>query len=304
MAFDADEEILQDFLVEAGEILEQLQEQLVELEQNPDDAELLNAIFRGFHTVKGGAGFLQLDNLVDCCHKAENVFDILRNRQRRVTPELMDVVLQALDTVNEMFDQVKMREEPSPADPELIAALERLGVPEADDESAEAEEAARPRELLDPGGSQGALGEEGIAVARGDVIAILAAVAERQTDHARVPARDDDHRELEGGLAHLEAQVVAVLQAPGSGAIRRAGNQETRVMGSGSSRSQGLKAARPSPRPTSVKSSTWISPASSMGPTAGSLAGAGAAAGNESWAEAGRGMSRPPAATARASFSM
>ena len=142
MAFDADEEILQDFLVEAGEILEQLQEQLVELEQNPDDAELLNAIFRGFHTVKGGAGFLQLDNLVDCCHKAENVFDILRNRQRRVTPELMDVVLQALDTVNEMFDQVKMREEPSPADPELIAALERLGVPEADDESAEAEEAA------------------------------------------------------------------------------------------------------------------------------------------------------------------
>ena len=53
MSFGADEEILQDFLVEAGEILELLSEQLVELESRPDDADLLNAIFRGFHTVKG-----------------------------------------------------------------------------------------------------------------------------------------------------------------------------------------------------------------------------------------------------------
>lgn len=67
MSFDADEEILQDFLVEAGEILEQLSEQLVELESRPDDMDLLNAIFRGFHTVKGGAGFLQLNALVECC---------------------------------------------------------------------------------------------------------------------------------------------------------------------------------------------------------------------------------------------
>lgn len=58
MSFDVDEDILQDFLVEAGEILEQLQEQLVDLENNPEDADLLNAIFRGYHTVKGGAGFL------------------------------------------------------------------------------------------------------------------------------------------------------------------------------------------------------------------------------------------------------
>ncbi|HEA17651.1 MAG TPA: hypothetical protein ENH88_14660, partial [Pseudoalteromonas prydzensis] len=56
--FEVDEDILQDFLVEAGEILELLSEQLVELENNPEDTELLNAIFRGFHTVKGGAGFL------------------------------------------------------------------------------------------------------------------------------------------------------------------------------------------------------------------------------------------------------
>lgn len=129
MSFDADEEILQDFLVEAGEILEQLSEQLVELENRPDDMDLLNAIFRGFHTVKGGAGFLQLDPLVACCHIAENVFDILRKGERQVDAELMDVVLQALDAVNAMFAQVRERDEPSPADPGLLEALSLLAQP-------------------------------------------------------------------------------------------------------------------------------------------------------------------------------
>ncbi|MBA1225478.1 chemotaxis protein CheA [Pseudomonas stutzeri] len=133
MSFDADEEILQDFLVEAGEILELLSEQLVELESSPDDMALLNAIFRGFHTVKGGAGFLQLHELVECCHIAENVFDILRKGERRVDSELMDVVLQALDAVNEMFSQVRERVEPTPASPELLAALARLAEPASAD---------------------------------------------------------------------------------------------------------------------------------------------------------------------------
>ena len=140
MSFDADEEILQDFLVEAGEILELLSEQLVELESRPDDMDLLNAIFRGFHTVKGGAGFLQLNELVECCHIAENVFDILRKGERRVTAELMDVVLQALDSVNEMFSQVRERTEPTPASPELLAALARLAEPESEEELAGAVE--------------------------------------------------------------------------------------------------------------------------------------------------------------------
>lgn len=130
MAFDADDEILQDFLVEAGEILEKLSEQLVDLEQHPDDSDLLNAIFRGFHTVKGGAGFLQLDALVNCCHSAENVFDILRNHKRKVDSELMDVVLEALDNVNAMFEQVRNHEELTPAPDELITALDALAQPE------------------------------------------------------------------------------------------------------------------------------------------------------------------------------
>jgi len=130
MSFEADEEILQDFLVEAGEILELLSEQLVELESSPDDMNLLNAIFRGFHTVKGGAGFLQLTELVDCCHIAENVFDILRKGERTVTPELMDVVLQALDSVISMFNEVREGVQLTPAPPELLADLALLAEPE------------------------------------------------------------------------------------------------------------------------------------------------------------------------------
>lgn len=124
MSLGVDQEILEDFLVEAGEILELLSEQLVELEKNPQDSNLLNAIFRGFHTVKGGAGFLQLDSMVDCCHHAENLFDLLRTGEIKVTAHLMDVVLQSLDAVNRMFDNVRVGEPPQAASPELIQQLE------------------------------------------------------------------------------------------------------------------------------------------------------------------------------------
>ncbi len=148
MSFGADEEILQDFLVEAGEILEQLSEQLVELESRPDDANLLNAIFRGFHTVKGGAGFLQLHELVECCHIAENVFDILRKGERHVDSELMDVILEALDAVNGMFSEVRERAPITAATPELLAALARYAEP-ADLSAAPAVEAA-PEPVAEP----------------------------------------------------------------------------------------------------------------------------------------------------------
>lgn len=133
MSFEQDEEILQDFLIEAGEILEALSEQLVELENNPDDADLLNAIFRGFHTVKGGAGFLSLTELVDVCHGAENIFDLLRTNKRAVTSDLMDVILQATDSINEMFALVQSGQPLIPAEPGLIAELHRLSVPESED---------------------------------------------------------------------------------------------------------------------------------------------------------------------------
>ncbi|HHM04856.1 MAG TPA: chemotaxis protein CheA [Gammaproteobacteria bacterium] len=121
---DADDDILQDFLVEAGEILEQLGEQLIGLEQCPDDPDILNAVFRGFHTVKGGAGFLSIVPLVEVCHRAEDVFNVLRQGQRQVDADLMDVVFKVVDVVNVMMDAVRNGEQPEPADPALLKTLE------------------------------------------------------------------------------------------------------------------------------------------------------------------------------------
>lgn len=131
MAFEADEEILQDFLVEAGEILEQLNEQLVELENRPNDKDLLNTVFRGFHTIKGGASFLALTSIVAVCHRAEDVFNVLRNGQRQVNAALMDAILPVLDVVNSQFAALRSREEPPAASPELLKALELFAQPES-----------------------------------------------------------------------------------------------------------------------------------------------------------------------------
>lgn len=126
MAIDADDEILQDFLIEASEILEQLSEQLVKLEHAPDDKELLNAVFRGFHTIKGGASFLNLTALVEVCHSAEDLFNLLRNGERVADAELMDVVLRVLDILNAMFDQLRGGNEPDHAPKDLLNQLDLL----------------------------------------------------------------------------------------------------------------------------------------------------------------------------------
>lgn len=217
MSFDADEEILQDFLVEAGEILELLSEQLVDLENRPDDTNLLNAIFRGFHTVKGGAGFLQLDALVGCCHIAENVFDILRKGERQVDSELMDVVLQALDSVNGMFTQVREGETPQPADPELLEALAALAVPAsavATSATADANSAAAPEaqgdvtddefeQLLDALKDPGASADE-------EAVPVMAAAP----SHGSGDEITDDEFEALLDQLHGTGQPAAVTPAP------------------------------------------------------------------------------------------
>lgn len=107
MAFEPENELLQDFLIEAGELLDALDSQLVGLEQAPNDKELLNAIFRAFHTIKGGAGFLEVTPLVEVCHRAEDIFNLLRNGELTVTPAIMDVMLRVLDALNSMFASLR-----------------------------------------------------------------------------------------------------------------------------------------------------------------------------------------------------
>ena len=140
-----DDELLQDFLVEAGEILESLNEELVGLEQSPDDMDLLNTVFRGFHTIKGGAGFLSIEAMVALCHRSEDIFNLLRNGERKVTAELMDTVLPVLDVLEEQFEALRNGEEVADADPAMLAALEKFTKPEtAEEQVAAVEEEAAP----------------------------------------------------------------------------------------------------------------------------------------------------------------
>ncbi len=127
----SDDDIRADFLIEAGELVQALGGQLVELESRPQDQDLLNAIFRAFHTVKGGAGFLELHPLVELCHAAEDVFNALRAGKRPVDAALMDAVLQALDGVQAMMQAVADGAPLAPADPALLDTLRSLLAPPA-----------------------------------------------------------------------------------------------------------------------------------------------------------------------------
>ena len=121
--FEGMEELLQDFLVEAGDLLSGVDNKLVDLEQNPTDHKLLNEIFRGFHTIKGGAGFLNATELVTLCHLTENLFDRLRNNELSIDGENMDAILAATGAVRVMFDMLERGMQPAPADPALLAKL-------------------------------------------------------------------------------------------------------------------------------------------------------------------------------------
>lgn len=122
--FSGMEDLLQDFLQEAHDLLSDVDNKLVDLEKMPDDKGLLNDIFRGFHTVKGGAGFLNASELVTLCHLTENLFDRLRNGELELTAELMDVIMDATKGVREMFGELGQGVQPQPADPHVIAALQ------------------------------------------------------------------------------------------------------------------------------------------------------------------------------------
>ena len=133
-----DEEILQDFLVEAMELVEQLNEMLVDLEKTPDDTELLNAVFRAFHTIKGGAGFLGVKPLIEVCHRAENVFDKIRNGDLAYDNNVADAILRAFDVISEYIQALNEGErELSDADPELLQELDAYSKGQAPETSQE-----------------------------------------------------------------------------------------------------------------------------------------------------------------------
>jgi two-component system chemotaxis sensor kinase CheA len=108
---EQDASLLQDYLTECDELLQNLDRDLVALESSPDDKELLNSIFRAFHTVKGTSGFLGFTHIVELTHHAEDVLNVLRKGQCEVTRSTMDALLATLDQLREMLGDVRTGEQ-------------------------------------------------------------------------------------------------------------------------------------------------------------------------------------------------
>ncbi|MCU1081326.1 chemotaxis protein CheA [Stenotrophomonas maltophilia] len=121
------DDITADFIIEAQEILDRLGEQLVSLEQAPQDTEQLNAVFRGYHTLKGGAGFLGVTAMVELCHAAEEALGIARAGQAVLQAHHFDAAQQSLDYLQSMLDAVSSGTEPGYAPPDLIAQFDMNG---------------------------------------------------------------------------------------------------------------------------------------------------------------------------------
>ncbi|MEN2985949.1 MAG: Hpt domain-containing protein [Thermodesulfovibrionaceae bacterium] len=105
------DEIINEFIIEAEEILEKLDPLFVQLEQKGHDIEIVNEIFRGMHTLKGAAGFLGFQSIVDVAHKAETILKKIREGEFTLTSKITDAILKATDTIRILISQIKAKEE-------------------------------------------------------------------------------------------------------------------------------------------------------------------------------------------------
>jgi two-component system chemotaxis sensor kinase CheA len=207
---DLSSDIVADFIAESGEIVDRLGEQLVELEQRPTDTDLLNAIFRGFHTVKGGAGFLRIGAVVILCHAAEEVFDQLRAGKLVVDGELFDQVLEALDSLQDMMQSLRAGVEPGPAPAALIEALGRAA-------GCGGANVHEPKPVAETAGPPGA----GDAIDDGEFEALLDALHGKGGAPGK-HAESIDDTELEALLDALHGKGVAHGAPPPAPALPRA----------------------------------------------------------------------------------
>ncbi len=162
-----DNDILQEFLAESREMLSQAQADLLGLENDPGNAEILGSIFRAFHTLKGGAGFLDAQSLVDWCHGLEDLLDKARHGEVPVTSRMVDVILRGTDVIGSMLDVMAMGEYPEPGPADLKAVIHALADgEEGEDAAPPAPEppAGRPEDSLWVSRRPTAQGAEGVYV--------------------------------------------------------------------------------------------------------------------------------------------
>jgi len=119
-------EIVESFIIESKEILEKLDVDLIKLENNSTDNELLNEVFRYFHTIKGTSGFLGLDQLTKVTHRCEDILNKLRKGDAVLTTELMDGILEAYDRIKELLSCIETNQNEDVEIDETVKLLTNL----------------------------------------------------------------------------------------------------------------------------------------------------------------------------------
>jgi two-component system chemotaxis sensor kinase CheA len=142
-----DPSFYEDFLVEAQEHFELIEQNFLTLEENPGDLDILNAIFRSVHTIKGASGFLGLQKIQALSHIGENVLDDLRKGRMAVTPEVMESLFQTVDTLKVLVEDVGigLRKEGAPKDPDITGVTRRLEALRGGGSAPQAAPAATPQ---------------------------------------------------------------------------------------------------------------------------------------------------------------
>jgi two-component system chemotaxis sensor kinase CheA len=207
------EDMLQDFLTEASDLLAGVDNKLVELEKHPEDHDLLNEIFRGFHTIKGGAGFLNANEMVALCHRTENLFDKLRNGELKLNPGIMDVILAATAIVREMFGELSQNRQPSPADSAILASLDAVL----------SGEAVPPATAAEPASASAGLAQS--------ILAPSAAVASSPANAAEGPDWTGMYHGLLGTSPAPAAPVAVAQAAPSSHPLAGPAAESTPAVG-------------------------------------------------------------------------
>lgn len=130
-----DLEILHDYLIESNELLQKAQEDALRLEVEPGDGEALASIFRAFHTVKGGAAFLEAEHLVEWAHHLEGLLDKLRSKSLPVTSARIDAILKGIDVISSMFQELAQERHPGPGPTDLGITIRALAGAASDGEN-------------------------------------------------------------------------------------------------------------------------------------------------------------------------
>ncbi|WMW78973.1 chemotaxis protein CheA [Undibacterium cyanobacteriorum] len=168
------DDMLKEFVVEALDLAVNVEEHLLSLQRNPGDMNTLNAVFRSFHTIKGGAGFMNLSAMVSACHLTENLFDALRTGKSPVTPFAIDTALEASGFVSDQLTALSNGTEPEQLST-MPAHLEKAlndaieGKNPGSSSKAESAPAAKVPELTQSQASNAGVGAAGAISETGDV---------------------------------------------------------------------------------------------------------------------------------------